>query len=222
MAQLQGFDYKKPFFYMVTIKRRIGLPAFSMLQDGKIQKNAITQAFLHVILNYHKTWYCIEPIRFFVIMPDHLHLIIKIRDIEKRVSLRVLVRLLIKALEAEFRSVFPGQFADIPIFEPIWHDWIVMKEGQLAAFRRYIKENPIRAWTRQQNRAFFTSLRDIVFMNRTWHAYGNPALLGLPVLEPFQCSRSWFPADTEWKHALSRAAHIGPGGGRREHLHEPL
>lgn len=212
MAQLQGFDYKKPFFYMVTIKRRIGLPAFSMLQDGKIQKNAITQAFLHVILNYHKTWYCIEPIRFFVIMPDHLHLIIKIREIEKRVSLRVLVRLLIKALETEFRNVFPGQFTDIPIFEPIWHDWIVMKVGQLAAFRRYIEENPMRAWLRQQNRKFFTCLRDILFLERTWHAYGNPALLELPVLEPFQCSRSWQPDSAEWQQALDSASRLGPGG----------
>ena len=212
MGQLPGFDYKQPFFYMVTIKRRKGLPAFSVLQNGIIKKNAITQAFLEVIKNFHRIWYCIEPINYFIIMPDHLHLIIKIRDIENRVSLRLIVRQLIKALERAFVANVPAQFCNVQVFESDWHDWIVMKEGQLAAFRRYIKENPIRTWTRQQNRAFFTCLRDIVFMNRTWHAYGNPALLGLPVLEPFQCSRSWSPAGTEWEQALARAAHIGPGG----------
>ena len=212
MGQLPGFNYKKPFFYMVTIKRRKGLPAFSVLQDGIIKKNAITQAFLETIKNFHRIWYCIEPIHYFIIMPDHLHLIVKIRDIEKRVSLRVLVRQLIKALEKAFWSNTPAQSSAMPVFETEWHDWIVMKTGQLAAFRRYIEENPIRTWTRQQNRAFFTSLRDITFMNRTWHAYGNPALLDLPVLEPFQCSRSWLPTGGEWQQAQARAARIGPGG----------
>ena len=32
-------------------------------------------------------------------MPDHIHLLIKIRDIEKRVSLAVIVRVLARALE---------------------------------------------------------------------------------------------------------------------------
>ena len=212
MGQLPGFDYKRPFFYMVTIKKRNGLPVFSELHEGKIRKTAITQAFLNVILRFHRTWYCIEAIRFFVIMPDHLHLIIKIRDIEKRVSLRVLVRQLIKTLQTHFWEVAPAQFRETPVFEFEWHDWIVMKPGQLAAFRRYIEENPMRTWTRHQNRAFFTQLRDITFLQRTWHAYGNPALLELPVLEPFQCSRSWLPTGGEWQQAQARATRIGPGG----------
>ena len=39
-------------------------------------------------------------------MPDHLHLIIKVREIEKRVSLSVVVRQLIKALDKK-RSLLP-------------------------------------------------------------------------------------------------------------------
>ena len=33
MKRLRGFDYKRPFFYMVTLKRLPGLAAFSQISD---------------------------------------------------------------------------------------------------------------------------------------------------------------------------------------------
>lgn len=59
----------------------------------EIDPTAITGAFEAVIRRFHEKWYCIEPIRYFVIMPNHFHLIIKIRgEVEKRVSMAVVVR----------------------------------------------------------------------------------------------------------------------------------
>ena len=54
---------------------------------------------------------------------------------------------------AHFASRFPIDCMDrgprlvceLHPFERDWHDWIVKKEGQLAAFTRYIRENPYRA-----------------------------------------------------------------------------
>ena len=165
MGRLPGFDYKRPFFYMVTVKRREGAaaaPFSAIAADGRIVASAITEAFLRVIEAFHETWYCIEPIRYFVIMPDHLHLIIKVREIEKRVSLAVVVRQLIKALDRAYWAVAGaerllqnpaggGQGVVLhdslreSIFAFDWHDWIVKKSGQLAAFRKYIAENGPRA-----------------------------------------------------------------------------
>ena len=34
MHRLRGFDYKRPFFYMVTLKRLPELAAFSQIADG--------------------------------------------------------------------------------------------------------------------------------------------------------------------------------------------
>jgi len=34
MKRLRGFDYKRPFFYMVTLKRLPELTAFSRISDG--------------------------------------------------------------------------------------------------------------------------------------------------------------------------------------------
>ena len=61
MGRLPGFDYKRPFFYMVTIKRREGAavePFSAIAADGRIVASAITEAFLRVIEAFHETWYC--------------------------------------------------------------------------------------------------------------------------------------------------------------------
>ena len=221
MGRLLGFDYKKPYFYMVTLKRAAGgdpaKPAFSRLEDGgELADTALTPVLMEVIERFHETWWCIEPIRYYVIMPDHLHLIIKMREVEGRVSLAVVVRQLIKALERAAggdpaKPVVPGELR-APIFENDWHDWIVKKEGQLATFRRYVAENGTRAWLRHQNRRFFAEVRRVNLAGREWQAYGNLALLDLPVIEPFQCSRKWAKDGKEWREALTRAERIGPGG----------
>ena len=52
-----------------------------------------------------------------------------------------------------------------PIFERDWHDWIVMKDGQLAAFTRYIRENPRRAWLRHLNRQYFGRKGRMLFLS---------------------------------------------------------
>ena len=237
MGRLPGFDYKRPFFYMVTVKRAAGggpaKPQFSRLEEGgALADTALTPVLRAVIEHFHETWWCIEPIRYYVIMPDHLHLIIKMRDVEGRVSLAVVVRQLLKRLEAEGQKALQGALrsgppeatrqnrfcsgasgaAIAPLFEKDWHDWIVKKEGQFEAFRRYIAENGRRAWLRRENRRFFTEVRRVNFAGREWRAYGNAAILELPVIEPFQCSRKWAKDGPEWREAMGRAERLGPGG----------
>ena len=265
MGRLPGFDYKRPFFYMVTIKRREGAavePFSAIAADGRIVASAITEAFLRVIEAFHETWYCIEPIRYFVIMPDHLHLIIKVREIEKRVSLAVVVRQLIKALDRAYWAVAGaerllqnpaggdaerllqnpaggGQGVVLhdslreSIFAFEWHDWIVKKSGQLAAFRKYIAENGPRAARRRAARQFFTRARDIAFQGRRYWAYGNEALLELPVIVAIKGHRRPLAglvapeahpqAQLRGSEALCAAAsRIGPGGAGLSTFLSPL
>lgn len=76
----------------------------------------------------------------------------------------------------------PSGNALAPVFTRDWHDWIVKRDGQLAAFTRYIRENPERAWLRRRNAQFFGTVRKVSFLGREWFAYGNAALLDLPAL----------------------------------------
>jgi hypothetical protein len=241
MARLFGFDYKSPYFYMVTLKALKGVEAFSQIGPTGLIENEITKAFNTVIRSFHLKWRCLDEISPFVVMPDHIHLLIKIKDVEKRKSLPVLVWQLCRALSAEYSRIAggrshlpqnpaPGQVLRLPTapgrvlrlpavpaqagnpFSPDWHDWIVKKSGQLAAFRRYIKENPARAHLRQENKRFFSSVTTVQFCGREWFAYGNTALLDLPVITPFKCSRKLVPDSREWRAFTSAAERIGPGG----------
>ena len=230
MGRLPGFDYKRPFFYMVTLKRAAGggsaKPQFSRLEKGGVLVDtALTPLLRAVVERFHETWWCIERIRYYVIMPDHLHLIIKICDVEGRVSLAVVVRQLLKALERAAQVLQSA--APQPIFEHEWHDWIVKEEGQLAAFRKYIVENGPRAWLRRENRRYFTRARQITFRGARYWAYGNEALLELPMIVAIKGHRKGPPEATLQNRldaaALRQAAsRIGPGGAGLSTFLSPL
>ncbi len=280
MIRLKGFDYKSPYFYMVTLKRLKGLAAFSEIGPNGLIENEITRAFKAVIRGFHLKWRCCEEISPFVIMPDHLHLLFKIRAIPDRVALGVLVNQLAKALRRAYWQVVaadaatgktqptspggmacpngagatssavgfasgvagsaggasapprgqsrekPFQSREMPalrpIFEKDWHDWIVKKEGQLAAFRRYIRENPARAALRRANARFFQQVAPVDFLARRWFAYGNRALLDLPVLVPFKGHRATAEGSPEWNALVESAARIGPGGAGVSTFMSPL
>ena len=79
MARLFDFDYKSPYFYMVTLKALKEAEAFSKIGPTGLIENEITKAFNTVIRNFHLKWRCLDEISPFVVMPDHIHLLIKIK-----------------------------------------------------------------------------------------------------------------------------------------------
>ncbi len=252
MHRLRGFDYKRPFFYMVTLKRLPGLAAFSHIatedeppKDARgrpryLIENAITKAFSRVIREFAAKWWGLWPIDCFAIMPDHIHILIRIKDTGDQMALGKYVYQLMKALAVEYwrltgqagqnavpdgagtAKLVASQNKSVaravssapipPIFERAWHDWIVKKDGQLAAFTRYIRENPERAWLRQRNRRFFGAVRKVAFLGREWFAYGNLAILDLPVLMAVKGHRATRPGSPEWETLVEACGRIGPGG----------
>ena len=257
MGRLPGFDYKRPFFYMVTLK---GLPPqqrgaspfpgfaggppgppFSILSpDGQIIPNAITEAFEQAIAAFPEQWPWVESFSPHVIMPDHLHLMVKLGGKgaagaapAKPVALGTLIGQLKKHLRAAYWKVvqggLPAAGAKLPdIFVPDFHDWIVKKEGQLAAFRTYIHENGPRAARRSANRQFFTKARQIDFQNRRYWAYGNEALLELPVIVAIKghrrpiVGREAAMQNLDRTGLLEAVSRIGPGGAGLSTFLSPL
>lgn len=238
--RLFGFDYSSPYFYMVTIKRLPEAPPLSEVADDPVRHwlhpTSLTRPLETAIRAFHETWHCVEAIRHYTIMPDHIHLILKILPVEKRLTLPRIVWLLIRALEKACAPV-AARGPEPPSAQPLamgfsaspasgtggsrsggfrlfsldWHDRIVLRAGQLAAFKRYIFDNPRRRVLRQSHSGFFRRIPDVQFLGHRWDAYGNTALLDLPVIEPFRCSRSWRPDSPEWQASLARASRLGPG-----------
>ena len=208
--RLEGFDYSLPYYYMVTLKCHPGItPLSSIIPPGKCELNAITRAMVNCIRHFHEGCKAIAPIGCFSIMPDHIHLILKIVENAARLRLETIVDQLMAALEGRYREV-TGKREEV--FDARWHDWIVLRTGQLEAFTRYIRENPVRHFVRVTHSEYFRRIHAIQFLGRTWYGYGNLSLLQLPVIEPFRCSRKWEENGVEWRKAVGRAARIGPGG----------
>lgn len=245
MPRLNGFDYASPYFYMVTLKANKGIAPFSGIGPNGLVENEITHAFDTTIRAFGGKWRNIEEISPFVVMPDHIHLLVKLRPDPKAKTLPILVWQLERALSGEYwriakgRSPSPqdpalwvggaqggtaeGGCARLPnIFSPDWHDWIVKKQGQLAAFRRYIRENPARAWARQANAQYFQQVRDVDFLGRKWFAYGNPAILDSPAMVSIKGHRATAEGSGPWNAALEAASRIGPGGACVSTFMSPL
>ena len=221
MGRLPGFDYRKPYFYMVTLAKREGIAPFGAILAGDPVRDAngahryhslneIGAAFSMTIAAFHERWRCLGPIECFCVMPDHLHLLLRLLPVPKPMPLGSIVFQLEKALSEDYWRAMGGGSG--PVFKREWHDWIVKREGQLATFTRYVRENPMRAWLRKRNARYFGKVRKVDFIGREWFAYGNVGILELPVVEPFRCSRSLPRDGAEWKGHVARASRIGPGG----------
>ena len=95
MGRLPGFDYRRPFFYMVTLKKLPGIGEFSRViasddppSDNRyLEQTPIHTAFSRIIRSFAGKWRGIAPIECFAIMPDHIHLLLKIEDTHDRLAL---------------------------------------------------------------------------------------------------------------------------------------
>ena len=230
---------------MVTLKAEPGARPFSEIGNfassggadvfgtenfaGYLKPNGITRAFVEVITHFGDKWYCIEPITCFIVMPDHIHLILKIENVPDRLSLPKLVWQLRRALDRAYFSVVGGdsgangaRSAARHCLSGDWHHWIVLKRTHLAAFKRYIRENPYRAYIRRAHREYFARKSTVPFLGREWRAYGNLSLLELPVIAPFKGHRSTAEGSDEWNAIMAKAAQIGPGGAGISTFMSPL
>ena len=101
--RLSGFDYSRPFFYLVTLKKLPGLPPFcSIVAPGKVAPTPITAAFEETIRAFAAKWRAVEKIWPSVVMPDHLHLIFKLGVSDKPITLPKLVAVLQRELSRAY------------------------------------------------------------------------------------------------------------------------
>ena len=73
---------------MVTLRRLEGLKALSaIVAPGKCELNAITKAFVHVIRGFHERVRGLCPIECFSVMPDHIHLLVRLAGVTQSKTL---------------------------------------------------------------------------------------------------------------------------------------
>ena len=158
--RLQGYDYRTPGYYFVTISSYQSQHLFGEIHDKKMNLNQLGE-----IVKYH--WLLtpgkspIVELDEFIIMPNHLHAIIRILNTNqipvnedptlkfaKAHSLSVLMRTFKASVTKTTRKTLSQP--SLQIWHRSFNDHILRDDESLDAVRFYIRSNPTR-WENEKN-----------------------------------------------------------------------
>lgn len=154
-----------------------------------------------------------------VVMPDHVHFIIHVREYLPAHLGRYISRL--KTVCTLAVSELPGYPVDtdgnpLHIFEDNYHDRIIRNDSMLETERRYLDDNPRRHLLRKQHPEYFSSPVRITINGEHYSAFGNILLLRDIHPEPVIISRRYTTEHLSrlkagWEEAArSRKALVSP------------
>ena len=181
-------DYTKPGIYLITMNKNQGVPEFSRLfcyKSGGVKKVGVKYYDLgfivyHGLKNFHTIVPSIEIMQY-VIMPDHLHILLQITEkLNKPLGdyLAVFKRnIFIKAQ----KNLIPFK-ASQSIFERGFNDQFLRYDRNLNVIFEYIRNNPARLWNIKQDPQFFSRVCDKVINDVKCNLYGNLNLLDNPFI----------------------------------------
>lgn len=191
-------DYREPCIYMITITKKDFIPLLSSVEErgkdncfcnyspvGYIiynQINAFNAAHKEAIISHR------------AIMPDHIHLIIEVKEyLEDDIGLGRLIGNLKDGVYKEFMQKFPESklAAKLGIFEYGFNDMILRKKGQLDRMINYIKDNPRKYIIKKRHPDLFSKTNRILINNEEYMVIGNIFLLRNPDIEAVRYSRKY-------------------------------
>lgn len=178
-------DYKIPAIYHITIMKSIASPVFSTLYMGNDNKISVSYTSIgFAIYNALKMLRELHPalsLLQYVIMPDHVHLLIRVeREMNEIIGAKL----------AKFK-VMVNKLSNHPqVFGKGFHDHIITPKINLDTIYRYIRENPYRLIVRRQYPDFFRRINSVIIAGEECQAYGNLHLLENPFKEAIIIHRS--------------------------------
>lgn len=186
--------------YLVTITTTDRRPAFGHLEGNiraakgssdypHIVPTALGQKILDEELQKISTVYpMVEIWRPFCLMPDHIHMIIRIKaPLPPKKYLGQIVGAFKGGISRAWWQQSPGvvQSASAactppPLFDDNYNDRILMRPGQLENWRAYLEENPFRALLRRKMPELMQRALCIKIKGIRYGAFGNFTLLRHP------------------------------------------
>lgn len=200
-------DYRAPWKYHLTLSKAPSCPDFSTLEikdltpEGVKTKLTPTGAAI---------WKClralteIEPkIRLYqyIIMPDHLHLLLHVRE-----PMNQHLGTVINALKTRITQTLGH-----PAFEPDYYDKIIYPERNLNDIFAYIRQNPYRLAVRRTKPEFFQRSRNFLIGETEVQAYGNLFHLRNPFKMPLVIHRA--DSEADYQRKLDDCLYYASNGG---------
>lgn len=182
-------DYRRPCTYHITLSKPADVPDYSLV-TGCPESCWIHH--YHIGLSIEQSLASIKvenpslKIYRYVIMPDHVHILIRaIKYLDRPLGIYI-GKIKVKALQnARSRGlVFDS------LFKPDFHDRILRLDQSLDVVFQYIKNNPNRLLARRFYPDYFRRINDVFhYEGIRWQAYGNMHLLQNPFKEAVICHR---------------------------------
>ncbi len=205
-------DYKSVCTYHITIKKAPTAPIFSVI-SGSIQHIKLDYTPLGKVIK--KNIYAIRELNRalqiyqYVIMPDHIHLLLRVnRYLDRHVGIYI-SKFKIKILQmAREKGIWNDS-----VFDRDYHDRFLLPEHSLNQVYEYIQQNPYRLMVRRFYPEHFRRVNNLfIYQNMQWQAYGNMNLLSNPFKSAVVCHRA--DAGTEKELTLRQNwLHIVGNGG---------
>ena len=140
--RLQGYDYKKEGAYFVTICTLQRQNLFGEINSGEMQLNVIGQ-IVSAIWEKIPCHYSNVELDEFILMPDHLHGIIVITELNENTSS-------LSTIIQNFKSISSRKInrinknSGMSIWQRNYYERIVRCEQELQNLREYIQNNPVK------------------------------------------------------------------------------
>lgn len=206
-------DYRNPGIFMITMSRIEGIPDFSRihLKHNPLQKK------LDVGVKYYDLGFTIfhqlrdngfiSPkilLRQYIIMPDHIHLLVEITErLDQPLGYYIAI-FKRKIYHEAIKEKVLDPLLSKSIFKNGFNDQFLRSDRDLDTIYQYIKENPYRLWIRKEHPEYFQRIRKICIGETVCSLYGNFNLLQNPFIFPVVIHRKDSDEDLAAKKELWR------------------
>ena len=229
--RMHGHDYAIPGTYEVTIVVADRLPVFGKIvgttktsgDSPRLEPSALGKLVLDSEIHKIHHYYPMVDVWQICLMPDHMHMIVRIN---KPLPVGKHLGIIIGAFKGGISrawwnlnttaSAASASDNHVPLFEPNYNDHILMRDGQLDNWKRYLRDNPRRLLMRREYPNLFQRSLCIVIDGVRYSAFGNMLLLRQPEKHQVFFHRRTDGIPTEesefWKKESQRLIEAGESG----------
>lgn len=195
IRRMYGHNYAVPGTYEVTIVVTNRCPVFGKIvgttkvggESPHISPSVLGQIVLNEEIPKIHRFYPMVDVWQVCLMPDHLHMIVRINQpLPEGKHLGIIIGAFKGGVSRAWwkldtsASMNSSSIAHPPLFEPNYNDHILMRDGQLDNWKRYLRDNPLRHMMRREYPKLFQRALCIKIENVRYSAFGNMLLLRQP------------------------------------------
>lgn len=200
-------NYRSKSAYLVTLKKRPGVADFSTLMGTRsnparmpgVKYSHIGWAIINALMKIPEGLAHCQILQY-IIMPDHIHFVVNIReDVDYHLGdlVNALKREVFHTLKAE-GSLAPD--ATLGVFEDGYHDRIKIRAEQLRFMIDYVKDNPRRLVIKREHPEFFGRALAVEIQEESLMLYGNFLLLSNPCRSAVRVSSKFSAEELEQRN----------------------